>query len=163
MAERFAVRPAERTDAADLVRLVRGLAEFEDLPGPDDGAAARLIADAFGARPRFEVLVAEVDGRVCAYALFFPTYSTFRAEPSLWLEDLFVEPEVRGRGIGATLMRDLARIALARGCGRVEWSVLDWNERAQGFYRGLGAEAHREWWVCRLEGPALVRLGATSR
>ncbi len=154
------IRPARRADASTLVRLVRGLAAFESLPAPDDGAEERLVADGFGERPRFDVLLAEREDRVCGYALFFHTYSTFLARPSLWLEDLFVEPAWRGRGIGTAMMHALARTAVARGCGRLEWSVLDWNERAQRFYASLGADVHREWWICRVEGEALSRLGA---
>jgi len=154
----FAIRPAQRADGPALVRLVRALADFESLPPPDDEAARRLIGDAFGPRPRFDVLVAEIAGEVRAYALFFETYSTFLAAPSLWLEDLFVDPVVRGRGIGTALMREVARVAVARGCRRLEWNVLDWNERAQAFYRALGARMLGEWQGCRLEGDALARV-----
>jgi GNAT superfamily N-acetyltransferase len=158
----FRIRPAVPSDGAAIVGLVRGLAEFEQLPGPDDAAAARLLADAFGARRRFDVLAAEVDGRVRAYALFFEGYSTFRAAPTLWLEDLFVEPAVRGRGIGSALMRALARVAVERGCYRFEWSVLDWNENARRFYERIGATLLGEWLVCRVEGAALAKLGASE-
>ena len=154
----FTIRPARATDGAALVALVRGLAEFEHLPPPDDEAAERLVAHAFGPRPRFDVLLAEVDGTVQAYALFFETYSTFLAAPSLWLEDLFVDPAVRGGGVGKALMREVARVAVARGCRRLEWNVLDWNERAQAFYRTLGARVLGEWQGCRLEGDALARV-----
>src|SRR5262249_55228232 len=132
----------------------------EKLPGPDEVAAARLIEDAFGARRRFDVLVAEVDGRVQGYALFFEVYSTFRASPTLWLEDLFVDPAVRGRGVGSALMRAVARVAVTRGCERFEWNVLDWNEGAQRFYRSVGATLLGEWLACRVEGAALAKLGA---
>jgi len=156
------IRPARRADAPALVRLVRGLADFEQLPPPDDAAAARLVEHAFGPRPRFDVLVAEVDGEVRGYGLFFETYSTFLAAPSLWLEDLFVDPAVRGRWLGTALMRELARLAVARGCRRFEWTVLDWNERAQAFYRMLGARRLGEWQVCRLEDEPLVRLAGDA-
>jgi GNAT superfamily N-acetyltransferase len=139
---------------------VRALADFEKLPPPDDEAARRLIGDAFGPRPRFDVLVAEIAGEVCAYALFFESYSTFRAAPSLWLEDLFVESDVRGRGIGTSFMRELARVAVARGCHRFEWTVLDWNERARSFYQSLGARLLGEWQVCRVEGEELSLLAS---
>ena len=154
----FTIRPARRADGPALVSLVRGLADFERLPPPDDEAAGRLVEHAFGPRPRFDVVVAEVDGEVRGYGLFFETYSTFLAAPSLWLEDLFVDPAVRGRGVGTALMREIAGIAVARGCHRFEWTVLDWNERAQAFYRALGARMLREWQVCRLEDEALARL-----
>src|SRR6185295_10534434 len=121
-------RPA---DGAAVVALIRALADFEKLPGPDEAAATRFVEHAFGTPPRFSLLVAEVEGRVRGYALFFETYSTFRAAPSLFLEDLFVHPDVRKNGIGRTLMLELARTAVARGCERFEWTVLDWNEGAQ--------------------------------
>jgi len=158
----FTIRSARRADGPALVGLARGLAEFERLLPPDDEAAARLVEHAFGPRPRFDVLVAEVDAHVRAYGLFFETYSTFLAAPSLWLEDLFVDPAVRGRGVGTALMREVARIAVARGCRRFEWAVLDWNERAQAFYRALGARLLGEWQVCRLEGEKLARLAGEN-
>lgn len=158
----FRIRPAQPADGAALVRLVNGLAGFEKLAGPDAAAARRLVDDAFGPAPPFAVLVAEVDGEVRGYALFFYGYSTFRAAPTLWLEDLFVDPDVRGRGIGTALMQAVARTAVAHGCGRFEWSVLDWNEGARQFYRGIGATILGEWLVCRVEGDALARLGAPA-
>ena len=154
----FTIRPASPADGPAIVELIRGLAEFEKLPGPDDAEAARLLEHAFGSRPRFDVLVAEVDGRVRAYALFFETYSTFRAAPTLFLEDVFVHPDVRKRGIGRGLMLALARLAVARGCARFEWSVLDWNENAQRFYRSLGAKMLDDWIACRVDGDALRTL-----
>lgn len=155
----FVIRQGRAQDGAQFVALVRALATFEKLPLPSDAAAKRLIDDAFGARPRFDLLVAEVSGVVQAYALFFETYSSFRAQPSLYLEDLFVHPDARGRGIGRAMMQALARTAVARGCGRFEWTVLDWNEGAQRFYRSLGAGILREWFPCRLDGDALATLG----
>lgn len=154
----FTIRAAAPTDGPLIVELIRGLAEFEKLPGPDDAEAARLLEHAFGSRPRFDVLVAEVDGRVRGYALFFETYSTFRAAPTLFLEDLFVHPDVRKRGIGRGLMLELARVAVARGCARFEWAVLDWNENAQAFYRSLGARMLDDWIACRVDGDALRAL-----
>jgi GNAT superfamily N-acetyltransferase len=157
----FRIRPARPADGDDVVRLVRALAAFESLP-VDDDLGARLVADAFGERPPFGLVVAEVDGHVRGYALFFYTYSTFRAQPSLYLEDLYVEDGVRGRGIGTAIMRELAQLAVDRGCARFEWNVLDWNDRAQRFYRALGAEVHPEWWTCRVEGDALGKLGGAT-
>ena len=154
----FRIRPARPADGPAFVALVRAFADFEKLSPPDDAAGARLLADAFGERRRFDLLVAEVDGRVQGYALFFEAYSTFRAAPTLWLEDLFVHPAVRGRGIGRAMMQEVARTAVARGCERFEWSVLDWNEGAQRFYRSIGARMLGEWLVCRLEGTALAAL-----
>ncbi len=158
----FAIRPARPADGPAVVELIRGLAEFEKLPGPDDAAAARFIDHAFGTPPRFGLLVAEVDGRVRGYALFFETYSTFRAAPSLFLEDLFVHPDVRRNGVGRAFMLALARTAVARGCERFEWTVLDWNEHAQRFYRSLGARILGEWLVCRVEGDDLTGLAASA-
>lgn len=158
----FTIRAGVASDGSAVIELIRGLAEFEKLPGPDDAAAARLLDHAFGPRPRFDLLVAEVDGRVRGYALFFETYSTFRAAPTLFLEDLFVHPDVRTRGIGRALMLELARAAVARGCERFEWTVLDWNESAQRFYRSLGARVLDDWLACRVEGDALTRLAAPA-
>lgn len=152
------IRPAEARDLPSVIALIRGLAEFEKLPGPDAAAEARFYDDF--ARKRFSLLVA--DGReLVGYALYFFTYSTFLAQPSLYLEDLFVRPEARGHGVGGRFMRRLAEEAVREGCGRFEWTVLDWNVRAQQFYRGLGAELLDDWRVCRVAGPALTRL-ATS-
>lgn len=156
----FVIRPARPGDADAFVALVRGLAAFEKLPPPDAAAEARLREHAFGAEPRFELLVAERGDAVVAYAAYFRTYSTFRALPSLYLEDVFVDPGARGLGIGTAIMKELARIAVARGCGRFEWTVLDWNEGARRFYRSLGADVLRQWWLCRVDGQALGRLAA---
>jgi GNAT superfamily N-acetyltransferase len=158
---RFTIRPARPADGLAFVGLVHALADFEKLPPPDEAAGRRLLEHAFGPRPRFDLLVAEMDRRVVAYAVFFPMYSTFRAESSLYLEDLFVHPDARRQGIGRALMHELARLAVARGCVRFEWTVLDWNEGAQSFYGSLGARILREWYTCRLEGDALARLGGT--
>jgi GNAT superfamily N-acetyltransferase len=137
---------------------VRGLAAFEKLPAPDDAAAARLLAHAFGAQPRYDLTVVELGGALVAYAAHFETYSTFRAQPSLYLEDLYVREDARRKGIGAGLLRHLARRAIARECGRFEWSVLDWNEGAQRFYRSVGARILDDWRLCRVEGEALASL-----
>jgi GNAT superfamily N-acetyltransferase len=154
------IRPATPSDGPAFIALVRALAAFERLEPPDDAAAVRLLTHAFGDRPRYELRVAELAGELVGYAAFFETYSTFRALPSLFLEDLFVRQDARGRGIGAGLLGCLARLAVERGCGRLEWSVLDWNEGAQRFYRSLGARVLDEWNLCRLDGDALLALGA---
>jgi GNAT superfamily N-acetyltransferase len=150
------IREATRDDLARVVELIQGLADFERLPGPDPGAAARL-AEHF-AEGRFELLVADEGGQLAGYALFFPTYSTFLARPSLYLEDLFVRPDSRGRGVGEALLRRVAARALQRGCGRFEWTVLEWNVRAQRFYEAMGAHLQPDWRVCRVEGEALQKL-----
>jgi GNAT superfamily N-acetyltransferase len=148
------VRAAGAADFDALVALIRALAEFENLPGPTDDAVARLRADAFGEAPRFEVLLAELPegpGEVVAYAIFFPTYSTFLARPTLYLEDLFVHPRARRRGVASALLARLAALAQERGCGRLEWMVLDWNAGAQALYDGLGAKRLEQWRLYRVE------------
>lgn len=143
------IRSATPADAASFVALVEALATYEHLPPPDEAAKQRLLADAFGDPPRFELWLAELDGRVVAYAATFVTYSTFLAKPTLFLEDLFVHPDARRRGIGRALMGHLETIARERGCGRFEWTVLDWNQGAQTFYEQLGAEILDGWRVVR--------------
>jgi GNAT superfamily N-acetyltransferase len=154
------IRPATAGDLPAVIALVRALADFEKLPGPDEAAAARLIEDF--ARGRFSLLVADAGGVVVGYALYFFTYSTFLARPSLYLEDLFVHPAARRRAIGERFMQKLAAEAAQQGCGRFEWCVLDWNVRAQEFYRSLGAELLAEWRVCRVTGDGITKL-AESR
>ncbi|MGZ3426773.1 MAG: N-acetyltransferase family protein [Polyangia bacterium] len=154
------IRAAAARDLPQVVALVRALAEFEKLEGPDD-AAARRLADDFAAA-RYSLFVAEAGERVVGYALYFFTYSTFLAKPSLYLEDLFVHPDARGRGIGERFMRALAAEAARRGCGRFEWTVLDWNVDAQKFYRRLGAEVLSSWWTCRVTGDGLTELSSTK-
>jgi len=151
----FAIRPAVREDVASIVRLIHGLAEFEKLTHLVQVTPESLAPHLFGDRPVAEALVAERAGRVVAFALFFTNFSTFLARPGLYLEDLFVEPEARGQGIGQALLEHLARLAASRGCGRFEWSVLDWNEGAIRFYQRMGATVMPEWRVCRIAGPAL--------
>jgi GNAT superfamily N-acetyltransferase len=152
------VRAATATDGETVAELVDGLLRYEKLPGLDAEARARLIRDGFGARPRFEVLLAELDGRAIGCALFFESYSTLRAQPSLYLEDLFVEPDSRGLGAGGALLRAVAAEAVRRGCGRVDWVVLDWNRAAIDFYERVGARHLREWYHYRLEDEALRRM-----
>lgn len=161
LAEGFKVRSALPGDLPAVVALVRALADYEKLPAPDDDAAARLIKDATSADPPFHLLVGEDPaGVVVAYAAYFTTYSTFLAKRSLYLEDLFVHPDARGRGLGEELLRRMAALAVDRGCARFDWTVLDWNVDAQRFYKRLGAEVMSTWWTCRLEGEALATLGA---
>src|SRR5690606_15988356 len=122
------------------------------------GNEALLERHLFGPRPAAEVLIAERDGKPVGFALFFPTFSTFLTRPGIWLEDLFVIPEARGQGIGTALLSRVAEIAHERGCGRLEWSVLDWNEPAIGFYKSLGAVPMDEWTTYRLTGEALAKV-----
>jgi GNAT superfamily N-acetyltransferase len=161
----FFLRPATPGDVPAILALIRGLAEYERLAHEVEADEARLADTLFGARPAAEVVIAEADGGAVGFALFFHSYSTFLARPGLYLEDLFVVPAHRGRGIGRALMVHLAKLALARGCGRFEWSVLDWNAPAIGFYRSLGAVGMDAWTVQRLAGDALERLanGATDQ
>ena len=143
------IRKAEPVDGPAFLALVRALAEFEKLPPPDEGAERRLIDDAFGASPRYELFVATIDGDVIAYAATFMSYSTFLAKPSLYLEDLFVAPRARRRGVATAMLAHLEATARARGCGRFEWTVLDWNVDAQKLYLGIGAELMHEWKLVR--------------
>jgi GNAT superfamily N-acetyltransferase len=159
----FRIRPAVPEDLDAVVELVRGLAAFEKLPPPDDDAAARLVRDSNSGAPPFHLLVAEVGGRLVGYAAYFFAYSTFLARSSLYIEDVFVEEEARGHGIGSALMRRLAAVASERGCGRLDWAVLDWNVGAQEFYRKLGADIMSGWWTCRLSGDALSAVAESAR
>jgi GNAT superfamily N-acetyltransferase len=152
----FSLRSAEPHDVGALVRLIRGLAEFEKLTHLLEVTPEKLALHLFGARPVVEAVVAERAGRVVAFALFFTNFSTFLAQPGLYLEDLFVEPAERGQGIGQALLEHLARLAASRGCGRFEWSVLDWNEGAIRFYQRMGATVMPDWRICRIAGPALA-------
>jgi GNAT superfamily N-acetyltransferase len=151
------VREATPDDTALVLRFIRELAIYEKLEHAAVATEEQLRNALFGARRFAEVLIAEADGSPVGFALFFHTFSTFLGQPGLYLEDLYVRPESRGNGYGAALLRRLAAIAVVRGCGRLEWSVLDWNEPASGFYRKLGAVPMDEWTVFRLEGEALRR------
>ena len=153
------IRRARRGDAATILALIRGLAAYERLSRYVTNTVATIRRDGFGRRRYFEALVCRRDGRPIGLALYFFTYSTFEGSPSLFLEDLFVVPEERGRGAGLALLRTLARIARQRGCGRMEWAVLDWNRPAIRFYERLGARLRRERIYTRLSGPALRTLG----
>lgn len=152
------VRRARPEDGPTIVRLITALADFEKLPPPDEAAQARLLQDAFGPRPRFEIFLAEHMGEVAGYAFVFETYSTFLALPTLYLEDLFVLPEHRGRKVGYTLFLHCAREATRRGCGRFEWAVLDWNQHAISFYERLGARHLDDWRIYRLDREGLRAL-----
>lgn len=142
--------------------LIHDLAEYERAPGECHADPALLHEHLFGRRPCVEALVAETDGRVIGFALFFHNYSTWLTRPGLYLEDLYVRPEARGLGIGKALLVRLAEIAVERDCGRMEWSVLAWNEPAIGFYRSLGAIPMDEWRTYRLHGEALRALGTPA-
>jgi GNAT superfamily N-acetyltransferase len=152
------IRPAREADVPLVLRFIRELAEYERLLHEVVATEERLRETLFGARPAAEVVIAEEEGEPLGFALFFHNYSTFLAQPGLYLEDLYVRPEARGRGTGRALLSHLARLAKERGCGRLEWWVLDWNESAIRFYRSLGAQPMDDWTVFRLTGDDLARL-----
>ena len=156
------IRPATAADVPVILELIHALAEFERLAGEVIATEAELRRTLFGDHPAAEVLIAELAGAPVGFALYFTSYSTFLARPGLYLEDLFVRPAARKRGIGRALMVALARVALERGYGRFEWSVLDWNADAIRFYRSLGAIGLDEWTVQRVTGDALARLAAAG-
>jgi GNAT superfamily N-acetyltransferase len=153
------LRAATRGDVPVILAMVRELAAYEREPDAVVASENDLVRDGFGeGPPRFHVLLAEEGGAAAGFALYFFAYSTWRGRPVLYLEDLFVRPEHRHRGIGLALMRRLARVAVEMGCPRFVWEVLDWNEPALRFYAGIGAEVLRPWLNVRLEGEALARL-----
>ena len=157
----FTLRRAQRSDAPALLRLVCALAEFEKLEPPDAEAQQRLIEDSFGAKPRIEswlAIAAEHEPPV-GYAMLLETYSSFLARPTLYLEDVFVLPEFRSRGIGSAFLRRFVALAHERGCGRMEWTCLDWNTRAQRVYEDkLGAQRMSEWYLYRMTRPAMEKF-----
>ncbi|HWA71363.1 MAG TPA: GNAT family N-acetyltransferase [Polyangiaceae bacterium] len=144
------IRAARPGDERGLFELVQQLAVFEQLSHVVSGSAEALGRHLFGERPAVEAIVAEAADRLLGFALFFGTYSTFLTRPGVYLEDLFVLESERGKGIGRALLSEVRRIAEARGAGRLEWSVLDWNENAIRFYRGFGAEVLPDWRICRI-------------
>jgi GNAT superfamily N-acetyltransferase len=152
------IRPALAEDSETIARLIRELADYERLLDQAKATGEDIRRSLFGPRPFAEALIAEWDGGPVGFAFYFHTFSTFRGQPGMYLEDLFVRPTHRGRGIGKTLLASVARLAVDRGCGRLEWSVLDWNEPAIGFYRSLGARPMDEWTVYRVDEEALDRL-----
>jgi GNAT superfamily N-acetyltransferase len=154
----LAIRFARPDDTPEILALIRELAEYERLAHEVTADEVALRACLFGVRPSAEVLIAELGDATVGFALFFESFSTFLAKPGLYLEDLFVRPAARGRGVGGALMSALARIAIQRSYGRFEWSVLDWNEPALKFYAGLGAKPMTEWTIQRLTGAPLDAL-----
>lgn len=158
----MSIVPASERDVPLILRFIRGLAEYERLAHECLATEERLRESLFGPTPGAEVLIARVGQTPAGFALFFHNYSTFLARRGIYLEDLFVLPEWRGRGVGRRLLAYLARLAVARRCGRLEWWVLDWNESAIRFYRSLGAEPMSDWTVFRLTGPALEALASSD-
>ena len=152
------VRRAVPEDGPVILTLVEALAGYEKLAPPDAPARQRLLNDLFGPRPRLECHLGEIDGVTAGYAFVFETYSSFLALPTLYLEDLFVLPEYRGREVGSALFRAMVALAQSRGCGRMEWTVLDWNRPAIGFYERLGARQMNEWLLYRLLPEDMARI-----
>nr|WP_290714231.1 GNAT family N-acetyltransferase [Gordonia sp. UBA5067] len=156
------LRAAKSEDVPAILALIQGLAEYENEPGAVHATEELLAEQLFGEHPGAEVVIADVAGDAVGFALFFHNFSTWEGRRGLYLEDLFVKPGFRGRGVGALLMAHLAGLAVARGCARFEWSVLDWNTPAIGFYRSLGAVGMDGWTVQRLDGEALVALARSA-
>ena len=156
----FRIEPATERDVPLILRLIRGLADYERLNHAVVADEAMLRESLFGSNPAADVAIARLGANGVGMAIWFYNYSTFLGRRGLYLEDLFVLPEWRGRGIGRALLAHLAHVAMEKGCGRMEWAVLDWNESAIGFYRNLGAQATDQWTVYRVTGDALARLAA---
>ena len=156
------IRPAEPADADLILGFIRGLAEYENLTGELRIDERGFREHLFGERRYCEALIGELDGTAVGYALFFHTYSTFLTKPGIWLEDLFVVPQHRGHGVGRAMLAHLAALTEARGCGRLEWSVLDWNEPAIRFYRSIGAGPNEGWTMYRLAGDALGKFARSA-
>ncbi|QNA90516.1 GNAT family N-acetyltransferase [Massilia sp. Dwa41.01b] len=154
----FSIRPAEPADVSHIHSMIVELAVFEKLEHMVVATEELLHEGLFGTRPACEAIVGEENGEVVAFALFFHNFSTFLTKKGLYLEDLYVRQSHRGKGYGTELLSRLAQLAVERGCGRFEWSVLDWNEPAIGFYRNMGAEILPEWRICRVTGEALDQL-----
>lgn len=160
MISELIVRSATPADVPTLFDLIKQLAEYEKLSSAVTGDPISLEVHLFGYRPFVEAILAEWMGETVGFALFFPNYSTFLTKPGIYLEDLFVLPEHRGKGIGKALLGYVARLAIDRDCGRLEWSVLDWNEPAIGFYQRMGASVLPDWRICRVTGENLTNLAS---
>ena len=152
------LRSATAADVPQILAYIQGLADYEKLTHACVATEDSLRQTLFGPRPYAEVILGEYDGAPSGFALFFHNYSTFRAAPGIYLEDLYVLPERRGHGVGKALLKQLAKLAVERGCARLEWSVLDWNAPAITFYKSLGAEPQDEWTIFRVTGDALSIL-----
>jgi GNAT superfamily N-acetyltransferase len=157
------IRPATPADIPEILALIRELADYEHEPHAALATHADLLRDGFGPNPRFHALLAEIDNAPAGFALYFYNYSTWRGHTGIFLEDLFVRPAFRGRGIGKALLAHVAAIAVAEGCPRFEWAVLNWNTPSIDFYRAAGAVPLADWTTMRLSGPALAALAASAR
>jgi GNAT superfamily N-acetyltransferase len=156
------IRKAQPEDVGTILTLIRGLAEYERAPLSAEATEQDLLRDGFGPQPRFHCVIADWDGVPAGFALYFYNYSTWKGRAGIFLEDLFVWPEYRNKGIGKALLLHLARIAVAEYCGRYEWQVLDWNTPAIEFYEALGARRMKQWLPMRVEGDALLELARKS-
>jgi GNAT superfamily N-acetyltransferase len=156
------IRGAQPEDVGTILKLIRGLAEYEHAPQSAEATEEDLLRDGFGATPKFHCVIAEWEGAPVGFALYFYNYSTWKGRPGIFLEDIFVWPEFRGKGIGKALLLHVAKTAVAEKCGRYEWQVLDWNTPAIEFYEGLGAKRMKEWLPMRVEGSALLELANKS-
>lgn len=152
------LRAAQREDVKTIWQLIRGLAEYEHEPQAAQATEEDLLRDGFGPQPRFHCLLADWDGVAAGFALYYYNYSTWKGRPGIFLEDLFVWPEYRKRGIGKALLLELAKIAVQENCGRYEWQVLDWNQPSIDFYESLGARRMKQWLPMRVEGEALLEM-----
>lgn len=153
------IRSAKSEDVETIFQLIQALAEYEKLSHQVTGTVGQLHEHLFGAHPFIEALLADHQGKSIGFALFFTNYSTFLTKPGIYLEDLFVMPAYRSKGVGKAILSALARLAVDRNCGRLEWSVLDWNEPAIAFYERIGATVLPEWRICRVTGEAIAQLG----
>jgi len=156
------LRSTTPQDVPTLFHLIKGLAEYEKLSHAVTGNIVDLESHLFGDRIYAEAILAELDGKAVGFALFFPNYSTFLTKPGIYLEDIFVLPEYRHQGIGKALLNHVAKLAVKRNCGRLEWSVLDWNEPAIGFYQRMGADVLPDWRICRVTGENLSKLASDN-
>ena len=156
------LRPAQPEDVPTILELIRGLAEYEHEPEAAQATETDLLRDGFGPQARFHCVLAEWDGKTAGFALYFYNYSTWKGRPGIFLDDLFVWPEFRGRGIGKALLLHVGRIAAEQNCGRYEWLVLDWNTPSIRFYESLGAQLMQQWLPMRVEGAALRELASKS-
>lgn len=152
------IRTATAVDVPEILAFVRALAEYERAPDAVSATEADLLRDGFGPNPYFHCLIGEFDGESAGFAFYFFDYSTWLGRPGIYLEDLFVHPRFRGRGIGKALLQRVAAIAVEKGCARLQWQVLDWNTPAIDFYRAMGADFPSEWLNARVRGEALLRL-----
>ncbi len=159
----YSIRAAVATDVKAIFYLIVALADYQELSHLMTGNSQALGEHLFGEKPYIEALVAEVGGRIVGFALFFANYSTFITKPGIYLEDIFVLPDYRSQGIGKALLMAVAKIAVARDAGLLEWTVLEWNQLAIDFYGKMGAKAFKEWQICRLTGTALAELGNSDK